>query len=70
MRTRFASRLGTSKRTLQRKLETEGRSLRALVSEVRRDLATKLLKESEDSIEQVALKVGYSDLKAFNRAFY
>lgn len=65
----IARRLNLSRRTLQRKLETEGRSLRALTSEVRREIVTKLLRESDQTVEEIGLSVGYSDFRAFNRAF-
>jgi len=64
-----AEALAMSRRTLQRHLTAEGRSLRQLVAQVRRRMAEELLARPELTVEDVALTLGYSTLSAFNRAF-
>ncbi|MEM6994378.1 MAG: AraC family transcriptional regulator ligand-binding domain-containing protein [Myxococcota bacterium] len=64
-----AQALGMSVRTLQRHTQKHGASLRALLDEAREASATKLLADPRLSIEEVAFVVGYSDDRAFRRAF-
>ena len=64
----LARPLRMSARTLQRRLEEEGTSLRALVEEVRRARAGPLL-ESGQSIAEVSYLLGYAEPSAFHRAF-
>jgi AraC-like DNA-binding protein len=63
-----ASRLGASRRTLQRKLAEEGCVFRELVQSVRRALAERHLREGRPAGE-VAFLLGYSQQGAFVRAF-
>ena len=65
----IAEAMAMSRRTLQRRLEAEGQSLRKLVGRVRRRMAEALLARPELTVEDVALTLGYSTLSAFNRAF-
>ena len=64
-----AGRLGLSGRTLQRRLSDQGYSFQALVDESRRELARRLLKETEYPLAEVAFLTGFSEQSAFNRAF-
>lgn len=64
-----AEALGSSPRTLQRKLKEEGTSFTDLVDEVRCDLAKEHLRNGARPIGEVALLVGFSDQSAFHRAF-
>lgn len=64
-----AACLGLSGRTLQRRLSDRGYSFQALVDESRRELAQRLLRESEYPLAQVAFLTGFSEQSAFNRAF-
>jgi AraC-like DNA-binding protein len=64
-----ARRLGTSTRTLQRRLASQGTSFAEIVDEVRRVLALRLLAEHGVSIREVGFLLGFSEPKAFRRAF-
>jgi AraC-like DNA-binding protein len=61
--------LGTSQRTLQRKLDAEDAQFRALVDRVRERLARSYLQAPEIGIGEVAGLLGYADARAFHRAF-
>jgi len=64
-----AQRLGMAERTLRLHLATEGCSFRALVSEVRLELARRYLDRSGCSVGEVAARVGYGHTASFYRAF-
>jgi len=64
-----AERLATSPRTLQRRLMAEGTSHRAIVGAVRRACALELLNQSGGSVARVAEHLGFSEKRAFYRAF-
>ncbi|QAY77580.1 AraC family transcriptional regulator [Sphingosinicella sp. BN140058] len=61
--------LGTSERTLQRRITDEGGSFRALVQEARQELGRKLLSEPSADIAEVACILGFQDITSFYRAF-
>lgn len=61
--------LHVSERTLQRRLEEQGTSFKALVDEVRKKTATLLLESPQIGLGEVAFQLGYSDLRSFTRAF-
>lgn len=65
----IAARLHLSPRTLRRHLAEEGVSLRHLVDEARRCQAIELMALHRLSVEQVALRLGYTDAATFIRAF-
>jgi AraC-like DNA-binding protein len=65
----LAKRLGVSERTLQRHLHQEGTSLQALIDGVRHELSLEYLRDSSLSVADVGLRLGYSSLAAFSRAF-
>jgi AraC-like DNA-binding protein len=56
-------------RTLQRRLAAAGTSYRALVDEVRADLAERNVKRSSLSLQRIADLLGYSNQAAFSRAY-
>ncbi|MEM1313823.1 MAG: helix-turn-helix domain-containing protein [Pseudomonadota bacterium] len=62
-------RAGMSERSAQRIAAANGTTIGALVAETRRTAAEALLLESSMSIEAVAVLVGFSDDRAFRRAF-
>lgn len=64
-----AKALHVTARTLQRRLGDEGLSFAALLAEVRRAEAERLLLESDAAVSEVATRVGYEDAGAFVRAF-
>jgi AraC-like DNA-binding protein len=66
---RTAKRLHVTARTLQRRLLEEGVTFAALLTEVRRTQAERLLARSTAPLSQVAESVGYADAGAFVRAF-
>jgi AraC-like DNA-binding protein len=57
-----------SERTLQRRLAEAGTSLADLRDEVRRELAGRLLEETELSASEIATRLGYSQPSAFTRS--
>jgi AraC-like DNA-binding protein len=64
-----AKRLGTSGRTLQRRLAEIATSHADLVDEARAELARRYLGERALSIAEIAFLVGYADVPTFHRAF-
>lgn len=61
--------LHMSDRTLKRKLMNEGTSYVELLDAARKERAVALLRSSDLTLEQVAERVGYSELSNFTRAF-
>jgi AraC-like DNA-binding protein len=66
---RVARRLGVSPRTLQRQLMDHGLEFRRVVDEVRWRAAEPLVTSTDLALERIAEQLGYSDAKAFRRAF-
>lgn len=66
---RVATRLHMSGRTLQRRLEDLGTSFQAEVEGARRKVATTLLADKRVPISEVSYRTGYSDVRAFSRAW-
>ena len=64
-----AGRLGIGSRTLQRRLSDAGTTYQDLVAEARRQLARKLLRQSDYSLSEIAFLTGFSEQSAFTRAF-
>lgn len=64
-----ARRLGTSARTLQRRLRDAGLSFDALLDAMRRDLARQYLGDPALSIQETAHLLAFGDLRGFYRAF-
>jgi AraC-like DNA-binding protein len=64
-----AKQLGMSERTLERRLETEGTTFSDLLDALRRNLATRHLREHETPIADIALLTGFAQSSAFYRAF-
>jgi AraC-like DNA-binding protein len=64
-----ARKLGTSARTLQRRLGEEGSAFHELVHETRSALAKKYLRKGELAICEIAYLLGFSQPSAFHRAF-
>jgi len=61
--------IGTSPRTLQRRLRDAGTSYRDVVDHVRNQRARELVLLDSLSIAEVATRVGYDDPAVFTRAF-
>ena len=66
---RVAEHIGSSVRTLQRRLSEAGVTHTALVEHARRDMALKKLKTTRLPIGQVAKELGFRDPSSFSRAF-
>jgi AraC-like DNA-binding protein len=66
---RLSTRLQMSGRTLQRRLADLGTSFQDVLDEVRFDLSRAYLKDDRLDFSQVAYLLGYSELRAFDRAF-
>ena len=64
-----ARTLGTSQRTLRRKLAQHGTSFQAVLDGLRRDLAEDHLRNGEQSIEVISNLLGFTSASAFQRAF-
>lgn len=64
-----ASTLGVSSRSLQRRLAERGRSFLGLVDEARREVAERHLRDRSRTASEVAALAGFSDVRAFTRAF-
>ena len=64
-----AAMIGATRRTLARRLAAEGATFRALVQEVRFEMADELIRETDASMGRIAELLGYSDQTAFSRAF-
>jgi AraC-like DNA-binding protein len=65
----IAQSLGTSVRTLQRRLDDEGTSFQKVVEQTRERLARELVERGELSSPQLAFALGYADVVSFLRAF-
>jgi AraC-like DNA-binding protein len=61
--------LGTSERTLQRRLKEGARTFSDILDEVRRELASSYLCDERLAIFEIAFLLGYSETSSFHRAF-
>jgi AraC-like DNA-binding protein len=66
---RVARALTMSERTLRRRLDEENTSFRQLTDEVHRTLAEELLSTGALSVDDVAVRLGYSEASSFINAF-
>ena len=65
----LAGALSIHRRTLNRCLQREGTTFRAVLERVRFDAARDLLRDNGREIEAVARALGYAEPSAFTRAF-
>jgi AraC-like DNA-binding protein len=65
----IAQSLGLSRRTLVRKLESEGNRYQDLLDETRNELACWYLRQSSQSLSGIAERIGFSDQGNFTRGF-
>jgi AraC-like DNA-binding protein len=65
----ISKRLGVSRRTLARRLASEDLTYRAVLDNLRRDLARRYLQERTLPISEIAWLVGYRETSAFDHAF-
>ena len=64
-----STRLGLSKRTLQRRLQSEGESFQSVLNMTRERLARNYLSSSTISAGEISFLLGYDDPNSFFRAF-
>lgn len=64
-----AAELSLSARTLKRRLADQGVAFSTLLEEARRDRALLLLRSPDLSLDEIADRLGYSDVANFGRAF-
>jgi AraC-like DNA-binding protein len=64
-----ANRMGTTERSLARRLAAEGTSFRAVLDDVRLQAAIGYLRDTELTVEVIADVMGFSDAANFRRAF-
>jgi AraC-like DNA-binding protein len=65
----LARRLGMSSRTLHRRLVAQNSSYRAILDDVRREIALRCLRDPQLSIREVGYLLGFTTGPAFHRAF-
>lgn len=65
-----ARRLGTSSRTLQRRLGAEGTSFQTVLQDIREHLARHYLAATAHTSAEIAFLLGYDDPNSFTRAFH
>ncbi len=65
----IAQTLNCSGRTLSRRLQQEGTSLPQIRDQLRQETAIRLLTNTTKSVETISLKIGFTSLTAFHRAF-
>jgi len=66
---RIASEMNVTTRTLQRRLADEGTSLQREVEEIRRAMATAMLRNPANSTDEVAYLLGYAEPSTLFRSF-
>ncbi len=66
---RIAAAIGTSRRSLQRRLAEEGNSFSQILDDVRRQLANEHLNTKGQAIGTLASSLGYANQSAFTRAY-
>jgi AraC-like DNA-binding protein len=64
-----ARQLGTTSRTLQRRLHEEGTSFQQVLDEVRREVAVTHMRAQRATIDEVAFLLGFEKPSSFHRAF-
>jgi len=64
-----ASRLGLSKRSLQRQLGQQGSRFQDVLNQTRRELAEHYLSHADITVAEVSWLLGFADVNSFTRAF-
>jgi AraC-like DNA-binding protein len=64
-----ASHFDIPERTLRRKLREEGTSFRAILDQLRAELATKYLRDTQMTVDDIASALGFSETANFRHAF-
>jgi len=63
----IAQHVGVDRRTVHRRLASEGRSFSEIVAEVRRELAGRYLADPQRSLAEVSSLLGFSSISGFSR---
>lgn len=66
---KVAATLGISRRSVQRALSSEKQSFEDVLNAVRRNLSTRFLAQSDQSISEIAYRTGFSGVSTFSRWF-
>lgn len=64
-----AEHLGLTQQTLRRRLHKEGYSFKQIKDDTRRDVAMFYIKQSALSVEEIALRLGFSEASSFIKSF-
>jgi AraC-like DNA-binding protein len=67
--TTIAEALYLSVRTMQRQLQAEDTSFKAVLNEVRSELADKYIRDNQLSLTEISFMLGFSEMSSFSRAF-
>lgn len=65
----IAASLGLTPQTLRRRLREEGCDYRQIRNELLRDTAIELLQQSDQSVQEISYRLGFSEPSAFIRSF-
>jgi AraC-like DNA-binding protein len=65
----IASELGVSRRTLARRLASEGLTFRKVLDRLRFDLAKRYIREQDLPVSEIAWLLGYQEASTLNHAF-
>jgi AraC-like DNA-binding protein len=66
---KVAETLFMSNRNLQRKLEAQGTTFKTILTDLRKELATKYIKDTQLTLTEISFMLGFSEMSAFSRAF-
>ncbi|MDN5202291.1 AraC family transcriptional regulator ligand-binding domain-containing protein [Fulvivirgaceae bacterium BMA10] len=64
-----AEKLNTSRQSLYRRLKAEGITFKELLDQVRKELASTLMKSQKNTLIEIAFLLGFSELSSFSRAY-
>lgn len=64
-----AEQMGMNARTLQRRLQQESASYQQILDEVRQELAEDYLKNSKLPLQEIAVRLGFTEARSFHRSF-
>jgi AraC-like DNA-binding protein len=65
----IADQMAMHRRTLSRRLRSDGMGYRAMANEIRFEIARQLLEDTDVPLSQIAASLGYSEASVFTRAF-
>ena len=66
---KVSDQLGIGHRTLQRRIRAAGESYADVLARVRYRMAMQALRETDDDLETISERLGFSDRRSFTRAF-